>query len=154
MVYNIDKVDDGEPIAALRLLFSTTFTYFHPLTSSLQSRVFSFHFRETCILFRQGDWKLVQRPSGTSDWIEEPANSHNPRFLCLFVCLFFCLFVCLKEPSNHSHRVPQAGPSSSSADKRDLPLQPRRRPGGEDRPRKREARSCAGHGNLKVLSRM
>ena len=21
---------------------------------------------------RQGDWKLVQRPSGTSDWIEEP----------------------------------------------------------------------------------
>ena len=23
-------------------------------------------------MLRQGDWKLVQRPSGTSDWIEEP----------------------------------------------------------------------------------
>ena len=67
---------------------------------------------------------------------------------------FLCCYVCLKESSNHSHRVPQAGPSSSSADKRDLPLQPRRRPGGEDWPLKREARSCAGHGNLKVVSRM
>jgi len=44
VVYNIDNVDDGEPIAALR----------------------------------QGDWKLVQRPSGTSDWIEEPGISPSP----------------------------------------------------------------------------
>ena len=94
MVYNIDKVDDGEPIAALR--------YFQPCSPIFihlphHSRVFLFHFRETYILFRQGDWKLVQRPSGTSDWIEEPANSHNPRFLCLF-CLFVCLFERALQP--------------------------------------------------------
>ena len=27
---------------------------------------------------RQGDWKLVQRPSGNGDWIDEPEMMHKP----------------------------------------------------------------------------
>ena len=63
-MYNIDNVDDGEPIAALRLV-RTNFQF-----------------------SRQGDWKLVQRPSGTSDWIEEPGFSPNPTNSPRFVSFF------------------------------------------------------------------